>query len=135
MTLDLVTSAVLGLLLLAMIVSAWRLERRLKSVRAGKEELQALIEGLNKATERAQASIVEMRAAAKQFEGTWEGSVGKARALADELALITHAGENLANRLEQRLADLPDAAARPSPVPPAAKTEDNDVVRALRGVR
>lgn len=142
MTLEIVVSGFLAVLLLLMIYSAWLLDRRLRALRDNGGELRKLIDGLNGATERAQAAIVQLKAAAKEFDGDWRDTVGKARALADELSLITQAGENLANRLTDGLTGASSKSLKPNkgadvaelPKVAAAKTE-NDVVRALRGVR
>jgi len=132
MTVNLIISAVLAVLLLGMIFSAWRLDRNLKALRDGDGELKALIDALNKSTESAQSSIVQLKAAAKDFEQDWGATVGKARELADELQLITHSGENLAERLTQELTAAPAKRARQAI---QDKEEGAEVVRALRGVR
>jgi hypothetical protein len=159
--LNLIVSAVLGVLLVAMIVSAWRLNRKIEILRDGQGELRGLVDALNSATERAQGGIVQLRTAAKECEQELSKETSKARALADELALITAAGDDLADRLEKKLTAAPSRFAeqqeRSGPKPPTfvskfpkpAKTvplrgglvgdkeeqADPEIAQALRGVR
>jgi len=48
-------------------------------------------------------SIVNLNRAAQAQEGRLNEQLSKARALSDELSLITETGENLANRIERGL--------------------------------
>ena len=148
MDLELIVSVTLGILLVAMIVSAVRLSRRLDILRDGNGEMKALIESLNAATERAHAGISQLRAASQDTHEKLQAETKKARALADELALMTAAGDDLANRLEARLTATPAAKAEQA-VPPVSLASRmprsgpagadggrrEGVLQALRGVR
>ncbi|GAB4138200.1 MAG: hypothetical protein Tsb0016_03950 [Sphingomonadales bacterium] len=147
MDLELIVSLTLGVLLVAMIVSAVRLSRRLDALRDGNGEMRALIESLNAATERAHAGISQLRTASQETHEKLQGETKKARALADELALMTSAGDDLANRLEARLTAAPAAKAeQAAPVSLASRMprpgqsggdsgRREGVLQALRGVR
>lgn len=140
-TLDILISGSLAVLLVLMIGSAWMLDRRLKTLRDGGAQMRELIDGLNKATESAQASIAHLKAATLEFEANWQSNMDQARALSDELSLITHSGENLAERLSNDLVSAPSKKAGGLKQPAlqglgdGSAGQDNDVVRALRGVR
>ncbi|RME64375.1 MAG: hypothetical protein D6782_08395, partial [Alphaproteobacteria bacterium] len=87
MDIHLLVSITLGILLVAMIASAWRLSRRIDILRDANGEMKALIDGLNAATERAHAGISQLRAASQDVRDQLGSETKKARALADELAL------------------------------------------------
>lgn len=148
MDVNLIVSVTLGVLLVAMILSAARLSRRIDILRDGNGEMKALIEGLNAATERAHAGISQLRAASEDVQEKLGSETKKARALADELALITSAGDDLASRLEVKLTAMPSALARQAataePVSLADRLPSQDtpasaqrqgLMQALRGVR
>ena len=140
-TLDILVSGSLAILLVLMIYSAWMLDRRLKTLRNGGAEMRELIDGLDRAAESAQASIAQLKAATQEFDADWQSNMDKARALSDELSVITHSGENLAERLTNDLVAAPSKKARGVSHPTlqgltkGSAGQDNDVVRALRGVR
>jgi len=76
------------------------LESKLRALRSGKDELKAIIESLNKATENAQSSVFHLKAAGAQTANDLSGLVTNARILSDELELMIGSGKNLADRLE-----------------------------------
>ncbi len=103
MALETIIDLVLAVLLLAAIGSSYLLHRRIDAFRKGQQELATLVEKLNQATNQAQASVTEMKSSGMAAEEQLKSQIGKARALADELSLITEAGDSLADRLERRL--------------------------------
>lgn len=103
MPVELIFDMILALLLVTAIAGGWMLNQRLQIIREGQKELAALVQQLNEATGRAQSSVHELKQAGSAVEEDLRAEIGKARALADELALITEAGDNLAGRLEKRL--------------------------------
>ena len=144
MDVHLLVSVILGVLLVAMIASAWRLSQRIDILRDANGEMKALIDGLNAATERAHAGISQLRAASQQIQENLGTETKKARALADELALITSAGDDLASRLEARLTAAPSklaeqAARQPvslaGQAPSAPRKTHQNLMQVLRGVR
>ena len=97
--LDIVIAALLGVT----IVYCWRLNRRLAALRQGRAELAKLISSLTEATTKAEAGISQLKGSAQEAGDELRKELSSARALRDELALITESGNNLANRLEERL--------------------------------
>lgn len=113
MALETIIDLVLAILLLAAIGSSFLLHRRIDVFRKGQAELASLVEQLNQATNQAQASVAEMKTNGMAAEEHLKSEVARARALADELSLITEAGDNLADRLEKRLTGTGAALAAP----------------------
>lgn len=110
MALETIIDLVLAILLLAAIGSSFLLHRRIAVFRKGQEELGALVEKLNEATNQAQASVAEMKSSGTVVEEHLKNEISRARAMADELSLITEAGDSLADRLERRLTGSSSAA-------------------------
>lgn len=103
MALETIIDLILVVLLLAAIGSSFLLHRRINVFRKGQEELAELVGQLNEATNQARASVAEMKSNGLVVEEHLKSEITKARALADELSLITEAGDSLADRLERRL--------------------------------
>ncbi len=93
-------------LLVATIVFAFRLERRLASLRGMKDQLAAVIGELNSAAARAEAGIRGLKSAAESAGASLEDRVRQARTLNDSLTAIVQSGQRVAQKLE---------AARPLP--------------------
>jgi len=104
MSIDLIAEGVVAVLLAVTIAYCFQLNRRLAALRAEQEAMADLVVGLNQATERAQDGIFQLHAVSQESEETLKLEVSRARALADELSLITEAGSNLAERIEAGLA-------------------------------
>ena len=132
---ELIFDIVLAGLLLAVLVGGFLVNRRLAALRAGQAELAALIDRLNGATDHAHEAIADLKIQASEREDDLRKQMAKARALADELTLITEAGDNLANRLEQRLT----GAASGRPATPDNDDDgnepDHDILQALKEAR
>lgn len=101
-------------LLVATLVFCIRLNKRLESIRGAKDELKALMASFDGATDRARAAVVELRKASDETAGALKERIDRGRALADELSIITDAGDRLASRLEQGLTSRRDGDARPN---------------------
>jgi len=114
MTMGFMLDVLIAVLLVATVIYCWRLNQRLSTLRQGREELAALVTQLTQATMRAEGSIGALKVAAKEAAQGLEENIGAARALRDELALITETGNNLANRLENRLTGAGRGRAEPS---------------------
>lgn len=100
---EMIVDAVLALLLIAVIVVSIIVYRRLSTIREGQEELRQLVDSLNNAVVDAQRSVGNIRQAALDAEERLEGAIKKADGMADELGMITEAGNNLADRIERGL--------------------------------
>lgn len=147
MSIDLIAEGVVAVLLAVTIAYCFQLNRRLTALRAEQEAMADLVVGLNQATERAQDGIFQLRAASQESEETLKLEVSRARALADELSLITEAGGNLAERIEAGLAPARQGSApshqtasgnRPSSEARSRQTtnaKSDNIRRALSAVR
>lgn len=87
-------------LLVTTIVFAFRLERRLSSLRGTKEQLAAVIGELNAAATRAEAGIRGLKNAAETAGASLEDRVKRARSLNDDLAVLVQSGQRVAQKLE-----------------------------------
>jgi len=76
------------------------LERRLKNLSRDQESLNSTVRVLNGAIIGAGASIAKLRTAAEEADRTLGTKVTSARALVEELSLLTSVCERLADRVE-----------------------------------
>jgi hypothetical protein len=130
MELSVALDLLLAVLLSAVIVYAFLLNRRLAVIRNHREELQGLITGFAEATKRAEAGIKELKTASEAAGKGLTEPIERAAALRDELAYIIKHGDQLAERLSEsvlavRSATPPAkaAATSPSAAPSARPTE------------
>ena len=118
---SLIIDCSLIVLLAGVIVMAFRLQRRLVALRSGQHELRETIGNLNAAINDAQRSVASLKMSAKEAQGTLGEDIKQASALSEELKLITEAGNNLADRIEQGLTrQRPSQGAGSSPVTSAS---------------
>lgn len=100
---ELTLDVLLIVLLLPTLVYVVLLHLRLSSLRADREAVDAVVERMNEATRRAEASLKGIRQTAEQAKATLEEPVVRAQALRDELAFLVQradaAGERLAGGL------------------------------------
>ncbi len=122
---------ILCLLLALTLAYCMVLERRLAEVRRGQQGLKALIRDLNGAIGKAGEALVALKAASEGAARTLDGRTKHARALADELALITASGERIAERFD-RVAPAARAAGRPDGGLTAGARDRLDALRAVR---
>ncbi|HEY1707395.1 MAG TPA: DUF6468 domain-containing protein [Rhizomicrobium sp.] len=116
---------VLMVLLACTLVYCIVLERRLAALRSGQDGLKATFGELNTALTAAAATVRALKASAADAGEQLDDRLSKARALADELALITASGERIAERF--------DRAPAPKMAMPAGAM--NHRLEALRAVR
>ena len=106
--------ALIGVLLIGAAVMCWRVDRRLKALRDGQDGLKETVAALNDAVDRARAGLASLDRASKETGAVLEQrTVG---ALADELRLLTSAGETRLDRF--------DRARRPQAAAELVRTED-----------
>lgn len=91
----------LCLLLAATLVYCVVLERRLKLVRQGQQEMNATIGDLNASLASASASLRALQAAAGTVGEEFDRKLATARATIDELSLVAASGERIAERMER----------------------------------
>ncbi len=148
----LVLDIIIASLLVATIIYATMLNKRLNSLRKNREDMAKLISQFNEATVRAESSIPKLRKAADEAGQTLQERVEKAQSLRDDLAFMIERADTSANRLEQavrtsRNDSKPNLATRPAPPPiaaPALSVEsddgerseaERDLLRALQSLR
>jgi hypothetical protein len=112
---SLIVEVTLAALLAATLVCCTRLEGRLRHLRKDQESLSGTVRALNAAITAAQASLAGLRSAAQDADATLGRRVSSARGLADELSLLTSAGERIASRMETARLNPVQTAARNAP--------------------
>jgi len=100
MDVSLVINGVVIALLAATIFYAFRLERRLASVREAQSALAAVIRDLNAAAARAEAGIQGLKSTAESSGHLLDERIRRARNVSDELGLLLQAGQRSAQRLD-----------------------------------
>lgn len=123
--------ALIGVLLIGAAVMCWRVDRRLKSLRDGQDGLKETVAALNDAVDRARAGLAALDRASKEAGASLEQRTVEARALADELRLLTSAGETRLDRFDR--ARRPQAAAELVRSEDAARpSRERDHLKTLR---
>ncbi|HXJ01033.1 MAG TPA: DUF6468 domain-containing protein [Micropepsaceae bacterium] len=112
---SLIVEITLGVLLAATLFCCVRLETRLRNLRNDQATLSSTVRALNGAIGAAQASLAGLRAAATEADENLGRKVKSARGLADELSVLTSAGERIASRMETARAVQPEKAPRAMP--------------------
>lgn len=97
---SMIIEVTLAVLLAATLICCFSLDRRLKRLRTDQASLNGTVHALNAAVISASASVAKLRAAAAEADKTLGGKVTSARALVDELQLLTAACERIATRME-----------------------------------
>ena len=135
----LIMNGLLGVLLVGALFLGWRLERRLKTLRASHQSFTRAVEDLDRAAQRAEQGLADLRAATDEAADSLAGRIERAGQLTTRLERLTAeavvAEARLATaprlstpapahaapiRLEQ---PLPAAPAAPQPVRPAQTRE------------
>jgi hypothetical protein len=77
-----------------------RLSRQFEQMRADRKAFETLIQGLNLASARAEASIHAFKETAVGNGDILQDKINKSRAMAEELEIMIQAGDSLADRLQ-----------------------------------
>ena len=101
-------SAFIGLFLNILILAALgvtifyclRLSRQFNQMRADRKAFETLIQSLNFASARAEASIQSFKEVAVGNGDILQDKINKSRAMAEELEIMIQAGDSLADRLQ-----------------------------------
>lgn len=96
---DLLLEGIVSILLIATIGYCAMIDRRLRAMRSGQDGLRDLIGELSAATEQASDAITRLRDASNATGQKLSEHVARGRSLADELAFMLEAGNDIANRL------------------------------------
>ncbi len=133
---EMIVDGVLALLLISSITVSIIVYRRLGTIREGQAQLRTLVDDLNKAVQDAQRSVAGLKQSAVDVEERLQSQVQRAGALADELGMITEAGNNLADRIERRLTgNAPKTEAAEAPTKKASSKQQQEILAALREAR
>jgi hypothetical protein len=124
MTIAMALELILTLLLAATLGYCIVLERRLAAVRKGQDGLQTMIGELNAAIAGAGASLRALKSAAASAAETLDDRLKRARAVADELAVVSSSGERIAQRFDRAV-----------PQKPAQQLPSGNVMRRLESLK
>jgi len=124
MTIAMALELILTLLLAATLGYCIVLERRLAAVRKGQDGLQTMIGELNAAIAGAGASLRALKSAAASAAETLDDRLKRARAVADELAVVSTSGERIAQRFDRAV-----------PQKPAQQLPSGNVMRRLESLK
>jgi hypothetical protein len=128
------------ILLGATIYVAYRLDRRLQSVRSVQHELAGVIRDLNIAAARAEAGLQGLKLAAQSSGEELEAQIRNARAAGDELARLLKSTERAGRiapvaRMETRVDVRPSDVPLPKPVAETRQPSALDALRSLSASR
>jgi hypothetical protein len=99
MTFSLIVEIALSLLLAATLVYCAILDRRLAMLRKGQDGLKQTFVELNSAIISAGASMRALKESSTAAAETLDDRLSRARAMADELSVLTASGERIAERM------------------------------------
>lgn len=97
---------VMIVLLVATIIYAIILNRKLAAFRRSREDMQNFLTAFNTANERAETSITALKEMAEQSGERLREDIEKASALNEDLSFMVDRGESIANRLEKAARDV-----------------------------
>ncbi len=106
MTMAAIMDGALALLLCATCVYCVMLNKRLRTLKAGQDELQAAIAVFDKAAASVSATLERVEAAGLDQTRDLDHSLDKASAMAAELSVMVSAGDNIAGRIERAVDDV-----------------------------
>lgn len=122
-------------MLAATIICALRLNKHLSVFRSNRNEMERLIRELTTQITRAQEGITTLDDISKTQGEDLRKMVAKARALMDELAIMTESANSVANRLENsamsQRSTAPARANRDAPTPTAPAAQRRPLGRPL----
>lgn len=111
-----------GLILVLLGITAFfaaRLSLRLKDFRDGRTEMDSLVRRLSQEVANAERAIEGLRTATRDSGRDLQQTINEAKALSDELQIMSQSGGSLASRLE-KLADRKTGSRYRAPVPSPA---------------
>ena len=132
---ELLVDGLLAFLLVGAIIVFGLVYRRLGTIREGQSELKALVDQLSGAASDAQRGVEVLKSAADEIEARLRLESQKATVIADELSLMSEAGNNLADRIEKGLTGAAPASGTTASVPQENKKQQKEILAALREAR
>ncbi len=137
-TTTMAADGVVAFLLIATIIYAAVLNRRLGRLRADKAELQALIQSFAAASQQAEAGVAGLKSTAEEIGRKLEKKVEQAQSLREDLTYMIERGGMLADRLETtiraRREEPRSEGAKPRPLDRAPAAERSRIAERLRPV-
>lgn len=130
---DIAFSAVLALLLVAMIAASLRLDRALRSMRRDRGAFEALVSNLASANQSVALGIQALREEADRAARQVTHCVSEADKMATDLSFLVEAADNAGSRLETRLREA--RSARGASAAADAAPPESRIVRAARVLR
>lgn len=131
--------ALVAVLLIVTVVFCIRLNGRLTRLRDAQEQLKSLLDGFAAATQKAEASVAELRRTCGELGAELQGKIDAARRLSDELSVMTQSGNDLADRLErdimkrrERARGLADEEPAGGRAPQVRSESERELLEALR---
>lgn len=118
MGLSLVVDGLLAVLLLVTLIYVARLHRRLGQLRDSRQEFETLIARFTKATELADRSLADIKAAAAVEGQELQAAIDRGRGLREDLTFMTDKANGLADQLEAAIARARNGLQRPTVTPP-----------------
>jgi len=115
MTLSLAIDILVAVLLIATIGYAAVLNKRLGGLRNDKEKLEALVDGLTVAAQRAESGVQGLREAADDIGAQLQRKIDQGASLRDDLTYMIDRGGALADRIEGTIRARRETAAEESP--------------------
>jgi hypothetical protein len=112
MTAMIAIDLLVGGLLVATLMFAWRLDRRLAVLRQEKAALIDLMRDFRAASEQADTSLRQLRETGSEIARNLEGLVAKGQGLRGDLGFMIERAEPLADRLTESLRPQRPAASR-----------------------
>jgi len=101
---NLILDALILIFLAITMVVAWRLSDSISLFRKTRKDMDRLVQDLARNIDKAELAITGLKSSTRDSGRDLQQLVAEARALSDELQLMTESGDNLASRLE-RLAE------------------------------
>lgn len=140
----LVLDILIAVLLIATLVYAFMLNRRLNDLRKDRAHLEAVVIAFRDATATAEASIQKLKNYSDKAAHGVDEVLGRAQAVKDDLSFLIERANGLADRLEDGVrktrpndpAFRPGSGAEPEDPAAAARSEaERELLRALQSVR
>ena len=99
----LILNGLLGVLLVGALALGWRLEGRLKALRASQLSFAKAVEDLDRAAARAEQGLADLRAATDEAAESLAGRIERAKSLTVRLEALTGQATNIEARLGRSL--------------------------------
>lgn len=110
-----IIDGVLIILLVTAIILFYRVNAKLTSMKSGQDEFKTSADKMMQSVGVAERSINGMKKTALDLQEKLGSEITRGKVLADELKLITEAGDNLANRIEKSVDARNENAKRQPP--------------------